>query len=158
MADKRELILVRIAAITTAAQTAAGIKTCVRNRGLMQNEARPACVLLDGDERPGLQRPVRHGREASVGGMAPAIMRMTPELYVLMDELRPKNEEIGPLLNAKRIALVKAIANDAPLKALLGANGGIIYTGCTTDLKSGSALTGQMRLDLIYTYVFNPNA
>lgn len=156
MADKRELILARIAAITVDAKTAAGILFCARNRALIANDKRPACVLLDGDERPGLQRIERRGRPEI--GMAPAILRMSPELYIIMDEKRPTNDDIGPLLNAKRIALSKAIVNDAALKVLLGANGGITYSGCVTDLKSGSPLTGQMRLDFVYTYVFNPKS
>jgi hypothetical protein len=154
MTDKRELILERIAAITVAAQTAAGIVTCVRNRGLLANDKRPACVLLDGDERPAIFKPNSHTDSRST--FRPAIMRMSPEMYVLMDESRPTNENIGPILNAKRIALSMAIVSDAALKTLLGSNGGIVYNGCVTDLKSGSALTGQMRLDFIYTYLFDP--
>lgn len=156
MADKRELILARIAAITTEAKTDAGILFCARNRALVANDKRPACVLLDGDESPGPQRIVRPGRQQV--HLRPSIMQMKPELFIIMDEKRPTNENIGPLLNAKRIALSKALADDAALKDLLGANGGITYNGCVTDLKSGSALTGQMRLDFVYTYVFHPTA
>jgi hypothetical protein len=154
MVDKREAILERIAQITTATKTAAGIVTAVRNRGLMSNEKRPACVLLDGDEKPAIFLP--NNRTDSRSASRPAIMRMSPELYVLMDEARPVNDQIGQLLNAKRIALSLAIVTDEALKTLLGPNGGIVYNGCVTDLKSGSALTGQMRLDFIYTYVFDP--
>lgn len=162
MAGKRELILERIKSITIATKTGAGIITCVRNRALMSNEKRPACVLLDGDERPAVLKPNSH--TDSRGGIRPAILRMSPELYVLMDEGRPNNDSYGPnadqnigtVLNEKAILLSAAIMSDAELKALLGANGGAVYNGCVTDLKSGSALTGQMRLDFVYTYVFDP--
>lgn len=154
MTDKRELILQRIAAICVAEKTGAGIIEVVRNRGAMDNDKRPAVVLLDGDERPAFAAPTS-GRTLPLG---PAVMLMSPELYVILKESRPTNPEIGSDLNEKRIKLAKAIAEDAELKTLLGANGGIIYNGCVTDLKSGSALTGQMRLDFSYRYVFDPTA
>ena len=153
MADKRELILVRIMAICTAEQTGAGIETVVRNRAALDNDKRPACVLLDGDERAAF--PARpSGRSMPLG---PTIMLMTPELYVILKEERPVNALVGEMLNLMRIKLSKAIATDAQLKTLLGGNGGIIYNGSVTDLKSGSALTGQMKLDFSYRYVFDPS-
>ena len=156
MPDTRELILVRIVAICLAEKTNAGIVTVARNRGLLKTEARPACVLLDGDETPKLvHNNQRRGRAML---MAPSIMIMRPELYVALEEKPPLPDTVGPQLNAKRIALVAAIAGDLALTALLGSNGGMTYNGCVTDLKSGSALTGQMRLDFAFTYTFFPTA
>lgn len=155
MADKREMILARIAAITTGAQANAGIVTCVRNRGLMDNDRRPACVLLDGDEKPYTSTQRRAGRSMPMG---PVIMQMVPELYVILKEARPVNENVGLDLNTMRMKLSKAIVEDTELKTLLGANGGINYNGCVTDLKSGSPLTGQMRMDFTYRYVFDPTS
>jgi hypothetical protein len=160
MTDKREAILERIAAITTETKTGAGLVACVRNRGLIATDKRPAAVLLDGDEKPAIFRP--NAATDSRSTFRPALMRMSPELYILMDEPLPLNDaarvDLGSALNAKRIALSNAITSDAALKTLLGSNGGIVYNGCVTDLKSGSALTGQMRLDFIYIYFFDPSA
>lgn len=156
MADTRELILARIETLSTEV---AGFITAVRNRGLLKTEKRPAVILLDGDEFPvlthgGRQNRAHSGREMLI---TPSVMQLRPELYLLMPEDRPTNDNIGPLLNQKRVDLCKAIAEDAPLRALLGSNGDIIYNGCATDLKSGSALTGQMRLDFHYNYTFFPD-
>jgi hypothetical protein len=152
MADTRELILVRIMEICVAEATGAGILTSVRNRGLLTNEKRPAVVLLDGDETAKLV----HDKQGRAGMLTPQIMIMRPELYIVLKEERSNNEEIGSELNEKRILLIKAIAEDVPLATLLGSNGGIVYNGCVTDLKSGSSVTGQMRLDFALTYTFFP--
>jgi hypothetical protein len=153
--DTREQILSRLAAI---AVDLSGFKSAVRNRGLRDNEKRPAVIILDGDEAPvlthgGRQNRAHAGRTMS---MTPQVMAMKPELYVLMDEARPQNEDLGPALNAKRVQFVKAIAEDDQLLALLGSNGGILYNGCVTDLKSGMPLSGQMRLDFMFSYTFFP--
>lgn len=147
MPDKRELILLRIVAIY---QTITGIETVARNRGLMSDDKRPALVLLDGDETSTVFKT------GSRGGFVPTINTMRPETYYLHKEARIKNEQVGEELNAARMLICKALAEDAQLVTLLGPNGGITYNGCVTDLKSGSSLTGEMRLDFAYRYVFDP--
>jgi hypothetical protein len=156
MADTRELILARIAALCVET---AGFVSAVRNRALLKTDKRPAVILLDGDEFPVLTHGGRQNRARSGRMMmlTPSIMQLRPELYVLMPEDRPTNQDIGPALNQKRVDLCKAIAEDEQLIMLLGSNGNIIYNGCATDLKSGSALTGQMRLDFYYNYTFFPS-
>lgn len=150
--DVREAILLRLLAVATGL----GYASAVRNRALRDNDQRPAIIVLDGDETPALQySTAKRGRGMQ---MTPVIMRMSPELYVLLKEDRPTNMNVGEDLNAKRIVLVAAIAEDAQLRTLVGSNGAIVYNGCTTDLKSGSALTGQMRLDFAFNYVFFPTA
>lgn len=161
MADKRELILERIRALVVSAQAGAGIVTCVRNREALKNEKRPAAVLLDADERLAIV-PATNSADI-YRGLRPSLVRMIPELYIIMDEARPTgltaaDDNIGTLLNEKRIKLSNAICNDETLKALVGENGSISYQGCVTDLKSGSALTGQMRLDFAFNYFFDPTA
>lgn len=150
----REQILARILQIASDVKTAdTTIKSAFRNRGPRSTDVRPAVGLLDGDETNNLppRAPGRGGQR-----LPPAIMTMTPELYILLEETRPKQEEIGPRINAYRDALIEAMAGDTALLALLGANGRIQYRGCVTDLKSGSALNGEMRLDFAFTYVVNP--
>jgi hypothetical protein len=148
--DKRELILSRVLVIM---QGLAGITTVARNRGLMTNEKRPAMILLDGDEvSTKLPNPPRSRSAAQF----PQVNTMRPEMYILLQEDRPTNLTVGQQLNAFRIALSAAIATDTALAALLGPNGSIYYYGCVTDLKSGAALSGQMKVDYQLSYVFDP--
>jgi hypothetical protein len=155
MADQREMILERIKDICLDVKTAdASIISSVRNRGLLANEKRPGVILLDGDESPVGGASVNGGRN---GYFRPTFVEMKPELYILLEERRLQNANVGADLNALRNALCVAITTDAQLAVLLGGpNGKVIYNGCVTDLKSGSALTGQMRLDFAYRYWFKP--
>jgi hypothetical protein len=128
-----------------------GFETRKRNVGLMDNDKRDAVVLLDGDETDvsSSQSPGR----ASL--MRNQIMRMNPELYVVIKETRPGNDtpaNVGTQLNAYRDAILKAVYEDTQLATLLGSNGKAVYNGCATDLKSGSALSGSIRLDFAFTY------
>jgi hypothetical protein len=149
--DKRESILARLEIVLAAI---AGISSFARNRALRDNDARPGIVLLDGDES---ERPPRVGRNvAGRQAMLPVMMAMKPQVFVLMDTRLPQNVDIGPDLNAFRTAIIDAIANDATLLTLVGTNGDIVYNGCETDLKSGSPLDGQARLDFTLAYFLDP--
>lgn len=150
--DTREDLLVRLTAIM---QTVPGIVSGVRNRGLRKNEDRPAMILLDGDEFPRLSVDTRR-LKGRAGLMAPQIVSLRPEVYILLQESRPNTEQVGQELNALRIAYLKLVWNDADIGTILGSNGSLIYNGCATDLKSGSALSGQMRLDFLANYVLRP--
>ena len=157
--DTRELILNRLLAIST---DVAGFTTAVRNRGLLGTEKRPAVVLLDGRETPVLTHGGRtnRARNGMLMSLTPSVMSLEPELYILLDEQRPTNVKetvnVGTRLGTFRVALVKAIAEDGLLLSYLGANGGMLYNGYDTDLKSGGALSGQMRLDFQFRYTFFP--
>lgn len=156
--DNREDILARV---FTIMETMTGITTNSRNRGLRQNESRPAQVLLDGDEFPRLS--VDTSRIKGMQGlMAPQIIQLRPQVYYLPKEKRPTNEKdgvnIGTEANAWRIALLEKIWGDVELAALLGSNGSMVYNGCETDLKSGSAMSGEIRLDFVINYVLKPLA
>lgn len=148
MADKRELILQRLEQIML---TIPGIAASVRNRGLRSNESRPAIVLLDADE----ERVTTGGNVRGRARMVPQIMRMRPEIYILMKEKRPTNEEVGQGLNVFRNEIVEKVSNDPTLISLVGSNGGIVYEGFTTDLKSGSWLSGEARLDFSFNYLLD---
>ena len=152
--DQREAILEQIKAICLQVQTDnISILSAVRNRALLTNEKRPGVVLLDGDETP--QGTTNNGDRFL---FRPRLVEMRPELYILLEERRVNNANIGEDLNALRNALSVAITTDATLATLLGSNGKVVYNGCVTDLKSGSALSGQMRLDFAYRYWFKPTA
>jgi hypothetical protein len=153
MIDRREAILVRLLAIMGSIDD---VETVARDRGLLDNDARPALVLLDGDEQERTPRVGRNvtGRQA----MIPVMMTMRPQLFVVLKNKKPANEGQGPLLNTLRTAVITAIANDATLLTLVGSNGDIVYNGCETDMKSGSGLDGQARLDFSLTYPLDPYA
>jgi len=148
MSDKREQILLRLKAILETIPT---IVTVVRNRGLMDNDSRPAAYLLDGDESFRLTGD-RKGRVT----MSQELITMRPQIFVIGKSLKPQNEGVGAALNGYRIGIIRAIAQDAALLALVGSNGDIAYNGCETDLKNGSLLDGQLRLDFAITYVLDP--
>lgn len=152
--SNREPILARLLVIMGAVT---GFETRKRNVGLQDNDKRDCVVLLDGDETditPGSNK----GR---AGLMRPQQIRMSPELFVVIKETRPDNDvptNVGTLLNAHRDDLIKAISTDAQLATLLGSNGKVTYNGCATDLKSGSALSGTIRLDFTFEYWLIPSA
>lgn len=150
--DTREDMLSRILEIMG---TVAGITSVVRNRALRDNESRPAMVLLDGDETPRLTSDLQRLRgRASI--MLPQIMVLRPEIYILLKEGRPQNDAVGEQLNAYRVDFLTKVWNDTTLAQIVGSNGSMVYVGCETDLKSGSALTGQMKLDFAFNYVLQP--
>lgn len=154
MPSPREPILVRYLEI---AQGVTGFKTKKRNGGLIDDDKRDAVILLDGDEINNKGPAVK----PRAGLMMPAFMRASPELYIVLKEHRPQNDtpaNVGTLLNAYRDALIKAVAEDTAMAALLGSNGSVVYNGCATDLKSGSALSGTMRLDFSFYYWVIPSA
>lgn len=152
MIDRREAILARLFVLIGSVS---GIKSAVRNRGLLDNDVRPATVLMDGDEQ---ERTPRVGRNLTGrGAMTPVMMTLRPQIFVVMDTRLPQNASIGTDLNAIRTALIEALAGDATLLSLVGSNGDIVYNGLETDLKSGSSLDGQARLDFSITYPLDPN-
>lgn len=158
MADTRELILVRLLAICV---DQLGFITKVRNRGLHSTEKRPAVLLFDGDETPALTHGGRQNRAHAgiIMALTPQIMIMKPEMWITLEEPEDSKhalELLGTRLNAMRVQMIKAIAEDDQLLLLMGSNGGLLYNGCATDLKSGSSFRGQMRLDFEYRYVLFP--
>jgi len=155
MADKREDILARIEVIMG---TVTGITSNVRNRGLRSNEQRPAQVLLDGDEVPVLTSQSQR-LKAMQSLMWPQLMEMRPQLFYLPKEKRPTNDDpanIGSEANAWRIQFLEKLWADVELAELLGSNGSMVYNGCETDLKSGSAMSGEIRLDFVVRYMLVP--
>ena len=151
MLDNREAILARLAVLLAAI---AGIESFARNRGLVANDSRPGIVLLDGDES---ERPPRVGRNLTGRqSMLPVFMAMKPQIFVLMDARQPQNVDVGTDINAFRTAIIRAIAADTTLRSLVGTNGDIVYNGSETDLKSGSPLDGEMRLDFTFSYFVDP--
>lgn len=156
MTDRRELILEQLFAIINSMiqSTPPVIATVARNRDLRKDDERPGLVLLDGDESYELTGERNRGRRT---GMVPQLMKMSPQIFILMNEQRPTRATIGPDTNALRIKIIDAVASDAQLATLYGANGSIYLNSVTTDMKSGGAVTGSMLLDFRITYPLIPN-
>jgi hypothetical protein len=148
--NRREEVLARVFAILEGID---GFATKARNRGLLDNDALPGVVLLDGDETSTKLADGR-GRQR----MSPVVASMHPQVFVLLKTKQPTNQDVGQNLNAFRGEIIRAISGDAQLIALIGPNGDITYDGCETDLKSGGAMVGEMRLDFTIKTVMNPNA
>lgn len=144
--DRREEVLVRLEAI---ALTIPGVATVARNTIAISDTARPAIVVLDGDEE--LVRD--HGSSGGRGSMGARLMDMTPQLFVLVGA---KGAEIGPSLSALRVALLAAVETDAALLAIVGSNGFVAYDGLGTDLAAGRTVAGNMQLQIRIRYPLIP--
>lgn len=122
----------------------------LRNRNALPKELVPGFLLLDGDERPDPRTPaMMQGRQT---GISPVLMRMTPEIYVVLDVRKPQNINVGEDLSIARSVLLKAVLGDKTLQTIVGSNGSISYGGCITDLARNRTMQGQM--GVIFTFVY----
>lgn len=162
MTSKREAILQRLKELFGEDYLAAA--TIVRNRGLLEQDERPAIAILDGDQQQRLTGDDGGRGNRGRVGMSFQLMTMRPQVFFLPKELLPQNvtdatppENIGTIVNHYADMIVRSVAQDPVLLALVGNNGSIAWTGMETDLKSGGTLQGQCRLDFALTYMFDPN-
>lgn len=146
MADKREQILVRLVEV---ADGVSGVVFAGRNVGNIDDEDRPAIVIMDADEAADDSDPTGVSR----GTGARRRVALTPEIYILLGD---KPENIGTELNAFRAKLIKAVLTDASLQSIVGSNGGIRYEGCATALSRGRSMEGEMGVSFTFSYVLNP--
>lgn len=164
MDDVREQILLRLLAILTllvGTGPAQGLMNAVRDRGVIppfDQETKlanlPAAVLLDGKEDV---RVKTLGKNPG-GMMPPTVMALYPQVFViLMPRSNVTNEGVGEELSSWRVKVLRAILYDTVLQQLLGPNGEIAYLGCATDMQTGSTMEGQIQLDFVLTYTFDPN-
>ena len=155
MTDKREMILTQMLTILQAIPGLAGVYRDVGplNPTGDQGAANlPAAILLDGDERPRVST-----LGTSFGAVpAAAVMTLDPEVWiVLMPRINMLNDGVGEELSDFRVKVLKAVLNNESLVAMLGANGEIEYRGCTTDMKQGRTIEGQICLFFGLTYALN---
>lgn len=127
----------------------------VRNRNELPAGMVPGIILLDADETsdPRYQRP-NTGRD--INTVPPQIMRMTPEIYVVLDVRKPQNINVGEDLSIARASILKAILTDLTLFQICGSNGQITYDGVVTDLARNRVMQGQMGISITFTYPFIP--
>ena len=123
----------------------------VHNRNELDKKYVPGIILLDADEikDPRAQLPVRGMQEMRVPS---SIMKMTPEIYVVLDTRGVTNENAGEDLNTARLAILAAILPDSQLQNIVGDNGDIVYDGCVTDFARNRTMKGQMGVSITFTY------
>lgn len=126
----------------------------VRNRNELTAEKRPGIILLDGDETPDPRVPAPPtGRDTAI---APRIMLMRPEIYVVLETRKPQNKNLGEDLSIARAAIIAAVLKDRTLQQIVGTNGQIIYDGCVTDLARNRTMEGQIGISFTFVYPFIP--
>lgn len=125
----------------------------VHNRGELPAEKVAGIALLDADETKDPRTPSNQGR---AGPVAPSLMRMSPEIYIVLNVRKPDNANVGEDLSTARAAVLNLILNDDELSRLVGANGQIIYDSCVTDLARNRTMRGQMGLVITFVYPFYP--
>ncbi len=125
----------------------------VHNRDELPAEKVPGIVLLDADETKDPRFPQNSGRSERSG---PGMMKMTPEIYVVLDVRKPANLNVGEDLILARAAIMDAVLHDKTLQAITGSGGSIVYDGCYTDLARNRTMRGQMGLSFTFGYPFIP--
>jgi hypothetical protein len=126
----------------------------VRNRDELPGEKVPGIILLDADETKDPRFPANPGRQGRPG---PGMMKMTPEIYVVLDVRKPQNKNVGEDLILARAAIMDAVMHDATIQAYVGSGGTIVYDGCYTDLARNRQMKGQMGLSFTFGYPFIPD-
>lgn len=123
----------------------------VRNRNELPKEKVPGIILLDADEikDPAVQLRSRGVAERAV---PTTIVKMTPEIYVVLDTRPITNENVGEDLNTARLAILAAVLPDQQLQNIVGANGDIAYDGSVTDLARNRMMKGQLGISITFTY------
>ena len=157
--DQRQLILDRLVTLLSGLTIQLSTGTIpagniVHNRDELPKELVPGIILLDADEVRDFNFPSMQGRSERPG---PGILKMTPEIYVVLDVRKPKNVLVGQDLGLARVAIINLILHDRDLQAITGSSGSILYDGCVTDLARNRQMKGQMGLSFTFSYPFIPD-
>ena len=108
-------------------------------------------IVLDADEvKDPIALKAPPGSQQS--RMPAQVMRMTPEIYVVLETRPVGNLNVGKDLNTARLAILNAIMTDSVLWDIVGPNGNITYDGCVTDLARNRVMKGQIGLSVTFTY------
>lgn len=160
--DRRELILDRIYDLLSELSipilgdgangpTLIAAGNIVRNQHDLDEKAVPGIILLDADEVKS-QRQVRPERGHRENGVPDSVIKMTPEIYVVLDTRGVTNVNVGQDLNTARLAIMGTILPDLTLQSIVGDNGDIVYDGCVTDLARNRLMKGQLGISITFTY------
>jgi hypothetical protein len=158
-ADRRQLILGQCfdllsnlsITISTGIIPAGNI---VHNRNELPAELIPGLIFLDADEvRDPRFTQSNSGRSMRPG---PGMMKMTPEIYAVLDDRKPPNLLVGEDVNLMRAAILNVLLHDPILQQITDV-GSIVYDGCVTDLARNRQMRGQMGLSVTFSYPFVPD-
>lgn len=138
--------------LTDGSVIAAG--NIVHNRDELPAEKVPGIILLDADEVRDPRFPSNQGRSERPG---PGMMKMTPEIYVVLNVRKPQNVNVGEDLNLARAAIIDLVLHDPVLQKATGSSGTIVLDGCYTDLARNRQMKGQMGLSITFGYPFIPD-
>jgi hypothetical protein len=162
--DRRERILQRLLVIMqsitsfgTIGPPNKPIQLVARNYKLADYTAKtPALLLLDGSETtpPASIAPVRARPDATTL-MRPALARMLPQMFILLDDRTPENVSSGSDMNAWRAKMVTLLATDTALRDLVTGSGKVDYIGMDTDMQTGSTMDGRGQLHIAIEYPVN---
>jgi hypothetical protein len=167
--DRRDLILGRVFTLLSGLEillsannaslnlpTAIVPGHIVHNRNELPKELVPGIILLDADEikDPKAQLRAPGGIQ---GQMPPQLMKMTPEIYVVLDVRKPDNANVGADLNLARLAILATLWPDQTLQGIVGSNGNILYDGCVTDLARNRQMRGQLGISMTFSYPLLPS-
>jgi hypothetical protein len=133
-----------MARLLTIAAAVPGVAYTARNDLGVDDVALPAIVVLDGDE----QIPDMGARLAGKIKAA-RLVTMSAEVHILQDG---EPATLGSELNALRVAVIRAILDDATLASIVGANGAIDPVGCSVGFAQGTRLQGELALVVRFTY------
>lgn len=145
--DRRELILARLFVICQSfAPDTVSLRRIKRNVTNISGKAGPAIVLMDGNE-DALHEPTarRAGKVVSVKPFA-----MLPKIQ-LFDY--GSSEEIGPKLNALRLAMIVRVEDDEELINIGGTSYGLVqYIGCEPEIDTGEKAEGRIDVKFVVNY------
>lgn len=159
-ADRRTMILETLVtalsglSVTLKDGSVIAAGNIVHNRDELPAEKVPGIILLDADEVRDLRFVQNQGRGERPG---PGMMKMTPEIYVVLSVRKPQNVNVGEDLNLARAAIMNLVLHNKDLQAITGSGGSIAYDGCVTDLARNRTMKGQMGLSFTFSYPFIPD-
>lgn len=126
-----------------------GVKLCERNRANdISDDQRPSLVMVDGDSVGSVDLLLRNGRAA--GGA-----KFIGE-FDIWGEVEAAQEDVGTTLNSLKNAIISVFANNAALKAALGAEGTITLKDLTRSFYPSTQVVGMFCLTIAVTCTINP--
>ena len=142
MADQRELILSRLAALCASVS---GITAVVRNALDVPSNARPAVIIQDGIEAMSNQPDTVRYSELQRMELSPGV-----SVYIRAGG----TADPGVLLSRYRSAIVAAVLSDGQLRDAVGTNGRITYHGCVVLPPDAEAKEHRLDITLTFVYAF----
>lgn len=145
--DIRENVLARL---FTTLKTIDGIATFKRNRVRIDDDQRPALVLMDGEET------AAHSEMQPKSPKVGKHMLMRPIVLLFLS----KADDAGSTLNSFRVEVLDAICFDDDLRDLIkrGARDhAISYEGCEPGFQYSEATDADMALHFELTYFLDPS-